>query len=474
MKDLEHFKEETLNGSTAAFYYNLPSQRLKDIFQKAANNYINYAIFLQGYRGHQPDGSSSDSGRLEESNGIQEIRFWWGITEYINYLPFFGSLAYGMSRVIDDTNWHSLYFDSQTGDALSHDISEAASKLNDIGLEHLNNNRFEKAMIYFKNAFHHSANNEYKANQKKVNEKVAQMLCNEGQNLFDRGQFSDAENKFQEAFKMSQMQNEFEKYQQKKERAAAEKEAESLNAQGDDLFQKGMYSQAHDKYKQANRKSSVIDQRRKFEKNMGKCDAKLKATQITMEEKKQFNTSQIGINLFKSLETEGRKCFNEGKNLWNEAWNAEKNERYTEANEKLKTSATFFSKASTFVASNKDYKNWQNACNFKLNANRLFDEGQELQRKLKYEEAKAKIEEAYAKIQQALALSGDTRFTDSITILKKKLKEIRKAENLLNVERDKSIFKELTIEDQGGFVPKTEEEIKIEHVQQVQMIDVKR
>jgi hypothetical protein len=121
--DISYFSEGKMNAENyRLFGFTLPA-RLHDL------HYIGrrFDNVLQGYRGpaYLCDGSCGDSGHLEASNGIQEVRFWYGCTKKMLLVPVVGWFFFGVGRANEDMDWRSIFFDATTGEALSKDRAEA-------------------------------------------------------------------------------------------------------------------------------------------------------------------------------------------------------------------------------------------------------------------------------------------------------------------------------------------------------------
>ena len=117
--DLSYFKESELNKFYIwDFIKSLPSDKVKQIFRNSLSSGLmergegSYEIVLQGYRGPHANGSSGDSEKLDACYGLQEVKYWYGKSKMINFLPIIGNVAYALSRTVHDTSWHSIYFDS--------------------------------------------------------------------------------------------------------------------------------------------------------------------------------------------------------------------------------------------------------------------------------------------------------------------------------------------------------------------------
>ncbi len=104
------------------FFDSLPS-RLEHMLHK----YTVKDKVLQGYRGpgYLCNGKSGDSGHLYASDGIQEVRYWYGCPKKYLLIPIGGLLGFPIIRAFEDTDWYSMFFDASTGEALSKNRAEA-------------------------------------------------------------------------------------------------------------------------------------------------------------------------------------------------------------------------------------------------------------------------------------------------------------------------------------------------------------
>jgi hypothetical protein len=173
--DLFYFQESKMNeGIIKTFYNKLPS-KLKQHFLNSVPNDLDAwdseIRVLQGYKGPFPNGGSADSQILAPRFGLQEVRYWWGPAERMY-------MFWGLSQLVNShwSQWFHLYFDENTGECLSHDLEEAAAKLNNKGQQLFANGKYDEAKEYFGNACEHSnikANwNDYKANENKAQAKM--------------------------------------------------------------------------------------------------------------------------------------------------------------------------------------------------------------------------------------------------------------------------------------------------------------
>ncbi|WP_341757415.1 tetratricopeptide repeat protein [Candidatus Tisiphia endosymbiont of Ditula angustiorana] len=303
--DLYYFYESDLDkGNFSKFYNSLPSSGLKKQFLNSipkGNICWDSTWVLQGYKGPYPNGESGDSEKLSPSCGLQEVRYWWGVSKHINWIPIAGILVWGASKIAgkitDVSKWCSLYFDSKTGECLSHDKEVAASKLNDIGRQLFDSGKFNEAREYFSNAYTHSNNKAnydiYKDNENKAKTEVdAINLNSQGNNLFSQGKYSEAQSKYQEAYDKSQVSKEYNTYKANRDKAQTEIDAIGLKELGDKEFNAGRYDGAKVKYQQAYDKSSVAANKTTYTTCSNKAKAELDAIGLKELGDKEFNAGR--------------------------------------------------------------------------------------------------------------------------------------------------------------------------------------
>jgi hypothetical protein len=128
MKDIEYFSEFRMNKSRCVrdFRASLPTRLDTFLF-----DYDNDGKVLQGYRGpaHLCDGSSGDSQSVRSSDhegDIQQVAYWYAISKWRLFTP----VIFILTRLFEDTNWHYIYFDSNTGEALATNRNEAREIVN--------------------------------------------------------------------------------------------------------------------------------------------------------------------------------------------------------------------------------------------------------------------------------------------------------------------------------------------------------
>jgi hypothetical protein len=232
--DLSYFNESDLDkGNLVKFHNSLSTTKLRDIFRESMGGLHmldqDLTNVLQGYE--KPDAS----------NGLQEVKYWWGFSKLVHAFPVAGTVGWLIGRAGGDTKWHSIYFDSKTEECLSHDKEKAASKLNDIGREHLSNNRFSEALEYFSNAYTHSST-ESNYNVSMKNRDLAQVQIDaeafkrQVDEEFEAGRYSNAKQKYQQAYDKSTVRSNYNEYKKLINKAQSEVDAIGFKEEGDRLF----------------------------------------------------------------------------------------------------------------------------------------------------------------------------------------------------------------------------------------------
>ena len=111
--DLWYFYESDLNKGCLVDFHNFLPEHLRKMFKESMGGYNSsdrdVTNVLQGYNGPHNNGSSGDSQKLSAIGGLQEVKYWWGASKHLNWVPIVGTLVYGISRACDDTKWHSLF-----------------------------------------------------------------------------------------------------------------------------------------------------------------------------------------------------------------------------------------------------------------------------------------------------------------------------------------------------------------------------
>jgi tetratricopeptide (TPR) repeat protein len=89
-------------------------------------------------------------------------------------------------------------------------------------------------------------------------------LNSQGDNFFRQGKYSEAQGKYQEAYDKSEVSKEYNEYKANRDKAKAELDAVDLNNEGNALFESGDFSGAKDKYQQAYDISEIAKQNDNF------------------------------------------------------------------------------------------------------------------------------------------------------------------------------------------------------------------
>lgn len=134
--DLSYFFEENMNSDK--FLRRLPSH-LSKMFKESFDNYDGASVMQE------------HKGPIDLHCGLKEVSYWYGISKHYNWAPIAGQFFFAIGRIMMDTKWHSLYFDSLTGECLGYDKSDATEKLNSKGMQLLEEKDFKMAIQYFEN-----------------------------------------------------------------------------------------------------------------------------------------------------------------------------------------------------------------------------------------------------------------------------------------------------------------------------------
>ncbi|KAL1490039.1 hypothetical protein ABEB36_013950 [Hypothenemus hampei] len=349
---------------------------------------------LQGYYGPYNNGDSGDSGYLGASNGLQEVKYKWGATKHMNWVPVSGWIAFGICRAIGDTSWNSLYFDRQ---------------------QLFDNGKFSEAEEYFNNAYTHSSYTKnydvYKSNRENAKAEIdAINLNSEGDDLFNEGKYHEAHSKYHEAFDKSNVSRQYKIYSTNLKKAKVEIDAINLNSKGDGLFNQGKYRKAHSKYHEAYDKSNVSRQYKIYSTNRDKAKAEIDA--INLNSKAMIYLTKASImkltaNIMKHLinlmlvdsikyialisrkpkvEIDAINLNSKGDGLFNQGKYRKAHSKYHEAYDKSNVSRQY-----------KIYSTNRDKAKAEIDAINLNSEGDGLFNQGKYREAHSKYHEAYDK-----------------------------------------------------------------------------
>ncbi|WP_341792345.1 hypothetical protein [Rickettsia endosymbiont of Gonocerus acuteangulatus] len=224
-------------------------------------------------------------------------------------------------KITNVSKWCSLYFDSKTGECLSHNKEVAASKLNEIGRQLFDNGKFSEAKEYFSNAYTHSSNKAnydvYKDNINKAKaETDAINLNSQGDNLFNQGRYHEAHNKYQEAYDKSQITKEKNKYALYKDKAKTELNAIGLKELGDVEFNAGRYDSAKVKYQEAHDKSQITKEKNKYALYKDKAKTELNAIGLKELGDVEFNAGRYDSAKVKYQEAHDKSQITKEKNKY--------------------------------------------------------------------------------------------------------------------------------------------------------------
>ncbi|BES99167.1 Hypothetical protein NTJ_11985 [Nesidiocoris tenuis] len=294
--DLDRFYEKDLDRTNVLDFYNSLPGHLQSKFRKSTRICLGWGNVLQGYRGpsHMRNNGSGDSGELGPSNGLQEIKHWWGARKDLNSrIPVLGTAVFGLGRVVQKAQgvleWGSLFFDSKTGECLSHDKNEASDELHKNGRRLFDERKYSEAREYFSNAYQ-SCSSGY-LNERTFKNAIdeaqveieADNLNSSGNQLFEQGKYVEAVEKYREARVRSKIDDKYGTYRANEEKAESETEASILNSHGDSLFSHGEYDKAYGKYSEAYEKSNVDSRCRKYATNRDKARMEVEASQLSAQ-----------------------------------------------------------------------------------------------------------------------------------------------------------------------------------------------
>ena len=145
-KDLSYFSQANMSTFLLENFATSLPDHLKSLLRRthpAAFNYMWVIKPLQGYE-LEPNGANHP--------GLIKVSFWYGASVHYNWVPFTGTLLFGLSRWAGDNEWKSLYFDSLTFKCLGVNVDEAARALYDRGRAHMRVRQYDQALEYFRNA----------------------------------------------------------------------------------------------------------------------------------------------------------------------------------------------------------------------------------------------------------------------------------------------------------------------------------
>jgi hypothetical protein len=479
MRDIDYFYERDLNRTNIVYFYNSLPSHLQSRFKEGGNAEIILGNVLQGYRGPSNlcNRGSGDSGALESSYGVQEIKFWWGTSKCLNILPVSGSVVFFAIRIVQkckgELDWSSLYFDSKTGECLSHDKDEASEKLNNKGCQLFQEGKYVEAAEYHNNAYQFCSSrycNEqaFRNNRDKAKTEVdAINLNSQGDNLFNQGRYNEAQSKYQEAYNKSTVATNKATYDACKSKAKVELDAIGLKELGDKEFNSGRYDSAKVKYQQACDKSSVTANKTTYVTCINKTKTELEAMKLNSEGDQLFEQEDYKESLDKYQSAYNKSKITKEKNiyainkdkaqtiinklsildtLWSKAWDAEndtENDRSGEAKEILQRVLSESKDSLKKFPDNLRFKHYETLVSLKIEGNELFNQGlesqqngiellqaaQELKQQQEYELANIKFKDAKGKFSDAqekfkIGRENDQRFSSCIEFVQEQLHEV--------------------------------------------------
>lgn len=335
--DLYYFYESDLDRTNLQDFYNGLPSHLQGKFKASLNvSKISKGDVLQGYRGpsNMCNGGSGDSGTLNESHGLQEIKYWWGARKDMNYVPLVGNSWYALERswqkILGELEWSSLYFDSRTGECLSHDRDVALEKLRkskanaraaasssncrsvDTRESEASSSSMSDSYVYESNNQNREYQSQYRDDhqsssswrEQQSREMRVQELYNEGDYLFRLGRYKEAEEIFRAAMFVSEIHVPCGLLYNRMISARDEALAKDYNSRGDDFFESGDYQKAEDEYLKAYNVSREEKERQKYGENYEKAKIERQAKTLNSQ----------GYDLFENVQ------YDEAYDMYNRAY----------------------------------------------------------------------------------------------------------------------------------------------------------
>ena len=190
------------------------------------------------------------------NNGITEIRFWFGPSNYwhfVNCIPLFGQVSSGIIASINASlPLRSAYFDHDTGIFLSNDKNEVRRKQSDIRIGEAEGLLEKGEFIVADNKFAQAwrGSNDSSIKDKLKNCLDSTKLALEAQTLLNSGKFSEAAVKFEQAHNGASVTS-------VKDKLKNCEDSTKLAAEGQNLFDSGKFSEALDKFDEACKLSNI-------------------------------------------------------------------------------------------------------------------------------------------------------------------------------------------------------------------------
>lgn len=242
--DIEYFSEAEMDRCNLENFKDELPLHLKEIFEsiwEEGSNYFPINV-LQGYE------TSCEF-------GVKSVTFKYGASNLMNILPIIGTIIWGIHLRLQDTNWHTLYFDQLTGEILDEGLAIQTKEINQDALIHNQEgkklyaeHRYEKAINEFDLAYVNCDNNYIEKpmflyNKTKANGKWAGVLHEEGVRLFDKFRFEEAAEKFEKALHLTDDTDEKNKLM--------DAQALAVEKIGNDLEENGFHDAALQKFYEA-------------------------------------------------------------------------------------------------------------------------------------------------------------------------------------------------------------------------------
>jgi hypothetical protein len=319
MREIDYFTEKKLvemfsygNRGVLSFYNNsvyIPSF-IKDIFKD-----YNRESVIQGYKGHEVDGSTGDSEKLEAKYGLQEVRFWMGWTKHALWSPITGWPSFAVGRLFGATQWKSCYFDEITGQFLSQEKGEAARRLNELGNEHHQAGRYEQALVYYQNAYLNNSGNSHEVKTiynngiiKARAELDAIELKGEADTAFSEGRYADAKVKYQAAYNKSAVAREKDKYTAGLAKAQVEIEDQTLRNEAEADYIAGRYVNAKRNADQAVVRSAVQARKNEYATIANKAQLEITAKAAFEQAERLYSSGDYdgALNKYREAHTTSR------------------------------------------------------------------------------------------------------------------------------------------------------------------------
>ncbi|XP_053693702.1 titin homolog [Sabethes cyaneus] len=224
----------------------------------------------------------------------------------------------------------------------------------------------------------------YKLNRETAAKRIQEQLKNaqvdqlnhEGDLFYNQEQYRAAYEKYDLAYNITSDYAEKAKFKQNSDAAKKEADAADLNAEGDRLFHQGKFGDAQSKYQQAHEISQVSLQRAKYESNKEKARL-IEGMQRNMqaEQLHQSKQSVVGNEQEIYKPGPGKSLTVFAKKMWNEAWQAEDDDRSEVAISKFQEANKLFHQALQLAPADREILGLSNACSLKIEGNEQFNEG---------------------------------------------------------------------------------------------------